>query len=44
MARTRKNRQLKIVEYSTIFLYYRRDDWESPSPWFGPEDGYLCCM
>mgnify|MGYP003375864448 FL=1 len=38
--------ELEIAEsdYFRGVSDYGRDDWESPSLWFGPEDGYICCM
>nr|DAM31367.1 MAG TPA: hypothetical protein [Ackermannviridae sp.] len=38
--------ELEIAEsdYFRGVSDYGRDDWESPSCWFGPEDGYICCM
>ena len=38
--------ELEIAEsdYFRGVSNYGRDDWESPSCWFGAEDGYICCM
>ena len=38
--------ELEIAEsdYFRHTINCDRDDWESPSLWFGPEDGYICCM
>lgn len=38
--------ELEITEsdYFRGVSDYGRDDWESPSLWFGPEDEYICCM